>query len=526
MIPAAVLLLALAAPPAPFVQTSAAGERLRELPPPRLRRGAPVRGTLVDIHPGDLRQTLEGIGGALTEASAWVLAQLPEASRGQVLDRFFGPGGAGFTLARVPVGACDFSVEGRFSYDDVAGDEALAHFSIAPDTRGFKGARDPAYALLPLVKDALAREPALRIVASPWTAPAWMKDNQDFYGAGRGGTLLPRHHDTFARYMVRYLQAYRDAGVPIWAVTPENEPMGNGGQWESMEFTAGDLARYVGGHLGPRLREAGLGAVRIIQFDHNRDAGALEYTAAMMADPAAAPFVWGTGVHWYERTRAGGAAVLDELRARWPALPLLHTEGCVDAISLEENAPGGAFLGWRNDAWWWSPGAADWGYRWAPGPARRDHPLYAPVHRYARELLEGLNHGLAGWIDWNIVLDRRGGPNHVGNYCAAPVMVDTATGDAYPTPLLPVLAHFSRYLRPGDRIVRVATPGASPLLATAALPPDGAHLTVIAFNPSPRPLTYTLQVGRARATLGIPANALQSLRIPLPGTASRPPTRP
>ena len=513
MIPEALLLLALAAPPAPFVQTSAAGDRLRELPAPRFRKGAPARGPVLTVHAGDARQTLEGIGGALTESSACVLAQLPKARRDEVLDLFFGPRGAAYTLARIPVGACDFSVEGRFSYDDVAGDEALAHFSIAPDTRGFKGALDPAYALLPLVKDALAREPALKLVASPWTAPAWMKDNQDWYGAGRGGTLLPRHHDTFARYMVRYLQAYRDAGVPIWAVTPENEPVGNGGQWESMEFTPAAMAQYVGGHLGPRLREAGLGAVKIIQFDHNRDANALAFTEAIMADPAAAPFVWGTGVHWYERTGPGGSAVLDTLRSRWPTLPLLHTEGCVDAISLKENAPGGTFLGWRNDAWWWRPGAADWGYRWAPEAERGDHPLYAPVHRYARELLEGLNHGLAGWIDWNIVLDSKGGPNHVGNFCAAPVMVDTATGEAYLTPLHAVLAHFSRYLRPGDRIVRVTARNAGALLATAARSRDGRHLAVIAFNPSDRPITYTLQVGGTRAVVAIPANSIQSMRI-------------
>ncbi len=497
---------------APFVQTTAAGDRLRPLPAPRFRRGAPPPGPAVAVRLGEPRQTVEGFGGALTEASAWVLAQLPPARRQEVLELCFGPGGAGFTLARVPVGACDFSVEGRWSYDDHPGDEALAHFSIEPDRRGFKDARDPAYALLPLVKDALAREPGLRLVASPWTAPAWMKDNGAWYGEGRGGALLPRHYDTFARYMVRYLQAYRDEGVPIWAVTPENEPGGNGGQWESMEFTPEALSDYIGLHLGPRLKAAGFGGVRIIQYDHNRDAAAVRFTEAALKGPAA-PYVWGTGVHWYERTRDAGADVLDRLRALAPQWTLLHTEGCVDALADEVNAPGGRFLGWRNDAWWWTAGAADWGHRWAPEADRADHPLYAPALRYARDMLTGLNHGLAGWIDWNIVLDRRGGPNHVGNVCGAPVMVDTAAGEVYVTPLHPVLAHLSRYFRPGDRVLAVDAGGG--LLAAAAR--DGAHLKVVIHNPGDAPVAYVLRAGRAWAKVAIPGRAIQSVRVPLRG---------
>jgi len=511
---ATALALALAAPglaaevPA-FVQTGPAGDRLRPLPPPRLRRGTPPRGPAVVVRPGEPLQAVEGFGGALTESSAYVLAMLPPERRREVLDLFFGPTGAAFTLARVPVGACDFSVEGRWSYDDAPGDEALAHFSIEPDRRGFKGARDPGYALLPLVKEALAREPGLKLMASPWSAPAWMKDNGDWYGQGRGGTLLERHHDTFARYMVRYLQAYAAEGVRFWAVTPENEPMGNGGQWESMEFTPEAMASYVGLHLGPRMKEAGFGDVRIVQYDHNREEAALRFARAAKEGPAAA-YVWGTGVHWYESTAGSGAAVLDGLRALWPGKPLLHTEGCVDALADEVNAPGGKFLGWRDDAWWWKAGAADWGHRWAPEAQRADHPLYAPARRYARDMLVGLNHGLAGWIDWNIVLDSRGGPNHVGNLCAAPVMVDTASGEVYVTPLQPVLAHFSRYLRPGDRILRTEAGGG--LLAAAGRGPGG-RVSVIVHNPTDKAVAYVLRLGRTWSRITIPPGGLQSLRL-------------
>ena len=508
---------------ADFVETSAAGDRFRVRPPVRLRKGAPGKGVVVKVDPSDLRQTIEGIGGAMTESSAYVLAQLPAPKRRGILDRFFRAEGACFTMARVPIGACDFSVVGKGSYDETPGDVALEHFNITLDKQGFKGAVDPTYSLLALIKEALTRQPDLKLVASPWTAPAWMKDNQDWYGKGKGGSLLPEHSDTFARYMVKYLQAYQAEGVKVWGVTPENEPLGNGGQWESMEFTAVALRDYVKDHLGPQLTRHGYSGVKIIQFDHNRDASATTYTDAMLGDPAAAAFVWGTGLHWYSTTRSANTEVMDAIHARYPTKALLHTEGCVDGIGTQDSSPNGVFLGWKNEAWWWTAAATDWGFYWAAPEEKPAHPRYTPVHRYARDLIDGLNHWFVGWIDWNLVLDRNGGPNHVNNLCAAPVMVDTATQEVHVTPLYYVMAHFSRYLQPGDRIVGVTTtaPGldTDAFHATAALAKDGRHLVVIAFNASRRPVSYAIQVGDTQASVVIPENALQTLRFPLIGPA-------
>ena len=502
-----------------FVQTSAAGDRFKRMPRLRFTKGTSTAGITVTVNLSAKRQVLEGIGGALTESSAFVLANIAKTRRDTILDQCFTPDGAHFTMARTHIGACDFCVEGRYSYADAPTDLALQHFSIAPDKRGFKGAKDPSYALLPLIKDALARNPQLKVVASPWTAPAWMKDNQDWYGQGRGGRLLPEHYDTFARYMVKYLKAYQTEGVPIWAVTPENEPVGNGGQWESMEFTDVALRDYVKKHLGPQLTKQGFSKVKIIQFDHNRDANAIKFTDAMLGDPAAAAFVWGTGLHWYSTTNKANTDILDAIHERFPAKPLLHTEGCIDGIGTQESSPNGTFLGWKNDAWWWAETATDWGFYWAAPEDKPEHPKYAPVHRYARDLVDGLNHWFVGWIDWNLVLDKNGGPNHVNNFCAAPVMVDATTEEVYVTPLYYVMAHFSRYLQPGDRIVQVSTasPGldADDFHATAAIKQDGKRLVVIAFNKSKNTLSYGIQVGNVHADVLIPGNAIQSLSIPL-----------
>lgn len=505
-----------------LVQTSAAGDRLRSLPTPEFVAG-PAAGVVVQVDPARTRQTIEGVGGSLTESSAYVLALLPAAKKDEILDAFFGPKGADFTITRVPVGASDFSPVGHYSYADVPDDTALAHFTIAPDKEGFPGAVQSGYDLLPLIHDALARRPGLKIVASPWTAPAWMKDNQAWHQPGqRGGALEREHYPTFARYMVKYLQAYRAEGVTIWGITPENEPLGNGGQWESMELSAPELRDYIGRHLGPALTQAGLEEVRILSYDQNRDENALLYADAVLGDAVAAPYVWGTALHWYQSTNDVGIPVIEKIRERYPTKVIMHTEGCIDVISAKANlSKEGAFLGWLNDAWWWNEGAVDWGYDWAPPEKKADHPPYAPVHRYARDLVEGFNHGFVGWIDWNIVLDQRGGPNHVGNFAGAPVMVEVAQPRVYFTPIYYVMSHFSRYLRPGDRIVELtqSAPGLGPddFHVTAALDGDGTRITVVAFNKTAREIGYSIQLGAEHAAIAIPANALQTVRIELVG---------
>ncbi len=506
-------------------QTSAAGDKLEPLPAPSFVAGL-AEGVVVSVDPKRTRQTIEGIGGSLTESSAHVLARLPVREKDEILDAFFGPKGADFTITRVPVGASDFSPVGHYSYADLPGDTALAKFTIAPDKEGFPGAMQPGYDLLPLIQDALARQPALKIVASPWTAPAWMKDNNSWHEPGkRGGALKREHYPTFARYMVAYLQAYRTEGVAIWAITPENEPLGNGGQWESMELSATDLRDYIAGHLGPALAKAGLGDVKILSYDQNRDDNAIAYADAVLGDPVAAPYVWGTALHWYQSTSDVRIPVIEKIAERYPTKALMHTEGCIDAIGARTNlSQEGAFLGWRNDAWWWNEGAIDWGFDWAPPEQKKDHPPYAPVDRYARDLIEGLNHWFTGWIDWNIVLDERGGPNHVGNFAGAPVMVEVAQRRVYFTPLYHVISHFSRYLRPGDRIVEVATNapglGSDDFHATAALSQDGRQVTVVAFNKAAKELRYSVQIGAEHAEIGIPAHALQTMRIELGAAAA------
>jgi len=521
--------------------TSESGDRLTSMGGVPFRSGR-ATGTVITVDPQGTKQTIDGIGTSFTESSAFVLAHLDPERRRDVMQQIFGESGANFTLARTHIGSCDFTVKGKYSYADKPNDVELTAFSIAPDTAGFDpaiypGIRDSTYDLLPMIQEALEtkrkqHDPELRIVASAWTAPPWMKDIGTWYveaspgndWQGDGGRLKPDHVSTYADYLVKYLDAYESAGVKIWGLTPVNEPHGNGGHWESMHFSPESQNDFVKHHLGPRLRRSAHSDARLLVYDQNRD-GLEAWTDVILADPLTATFVYGVAVHWYSSTFKVYEEALDRVKAKFPGFTIIHTEGCLD--NLGNDAPGGIEdpvgfkeSGWfKNDAFWWNAHATDWAYSatWT-GLAAADHPMYTPVHRYARDIIVGLNHWVSGWIDWNIVLDKDGGPNHAGNFCGAPIMIDTSTQEVYYTPIYHVLAQFSRTIRPGDHAVRTrrALEGldADALHACATIS-DRSLLSVQVLNTTKRVIAYKLQIASSYADMTIPANSLQTVRVQL-----------
>jgi glucosylceramidase len=328
----------------------------------------------------------------------------------------------------------------------------------------------------------------------------------------------------YADYLLAYLDAYAAAGVDIWGLTPVNEPHGNGGNWESMHFSPESQNDFVLRHLGPRLKGSEHSNTRLLIYDQNRD-GLKTWTDVIFADPRSADHVYGVAVHWYASTFKVYEDAFDRVHAKFPDFSIVHTEGCID--NLGNAAPGGIEdpegfqeSGWfANDGFWWNANATDWAYTatWA-GPGVVDHPRYTPVHRYARNVIVSLDHWVTGWVDWNIVLDQDGGPNHVGNFCGAPIMIDTATQEIYYTPIYFVLAQISRTIRPGDRALQTRRnlDGLDPdALHACATINDDALLSVQVLNTTKRPIPYNLQLGDRSAEIMIPANSIQTVRVQL-----------
>ncbi len=524
-----------------IILTSAAGAKQASQPNVAFKSGT-AQGIVISVFPEQVKQTIDGIGSSFTESSAFVLAHLDVEKRHAVMERIYGASGANFSLTRTHIGACDFCVEGKYSYADKAGDARLESFSIAPDKAGFDplvypGIKDASYDLLPMIQEALAikskqADKDLRIIGSAWTAPAWMKDIEDWYQSmtaennwlGTGGSLKPEYVSTYSDYILKYLEAYETEGVSIWGLTPVNEPHGNNGQWESMNFSPESQSDFIKQHLGPGLSQSDFANTKLLIYDQNRD-GIEHWTDVILGDEAAAKYVYGTAVHWYESTNKVYEDIFDSVHAKYPEYSFVHTEGCIDDLGKPAPADctdpeGRTEKNWfKNDAFWWNPTATDWAYAvpWA-GEMAADHPMYTPVHRYARNIIVSLDHWVTGWVDWNIVLDQQGGPNHADNFCGAPIMIDTETQDVYYTPVFDVLSQFSRTIRPGDRALQTSKnilaldPDA--LHSCATVNPDGL-LSVQILNTSNTAINYKLQIESEFVEIMIPENAVQTVRVQL-----------
>jgi glucosylceramidase len=438
-----------------LVETSREGARLASR---SMLNSAASGAPTLSCDPSKRHQKITGFGGALTESSAYVLKQLPDALRTEVLRRYYDPrDGIGYTMARTHIGSCDFSVS-TWSLAETPGDYELLDFSLKPMRKW----------VMPLLHDAqnIAGTERFRLLAAPWSPPAWMKTNNEM---DRGGTLREEYAATWANHYVKFVRAMADEEkIPVWGLTVQNEPEATQ-SWESCVYTPEQERDFVRKHLGPTLARAGLSNIKLWGFDHNRDT--LERRAdAMLGDPETAKYMAGMAVHWYVSDDFGAEA---RVLKKYPDKQVLFTEGCVE---------GGA-----------RPG--DW----------------SVAERYAKNMFGDLNAGVCGWIDWNIALDLRGGPNHVGNFCDAPVLVDTKNGKVLYQPSFHAIAHFSRYVKPGAYRIE-ASGGPQGLQSCAFVNPDSS-IAVAVYNPTDAALDFNLAIAGERRGCHIPGHAIQTYLI-------------
>ena len=438
------------------------------------------------LNPKKTYQTISGFGGAFTEASAYLLNNVSKKNRDTILKAYFGKEGARYSLTRTHMNSCDFSLT-NYSYTPVPGDKNLDHFSIAEDQED----------LIPMIKDALAvSDDGFRIFASPWTAAPWMKDNNKWVG----GKLLPKYYDTWALFFSKYATAYKEEGIDIWGFTVENEPLGNGNNWDSMHFTPEEMTDFVQNYLGPKLEADGKGDLKILGYDQNR-ADLAHWVDTMYKEGDSKNYYDGTAVHWYESTYDYFPEELQYAHEKAPDKFLIQAEACIDSEVPK----------WQDDAWYWEKNATDWGYDWREEEKKYLHPKYAPVNRYARDIIGCLNNWVDGWVDWNMVLDRQGGPNWFKNWCIAPVIVDPENDEVYFTPLYYVMAHFSKFIRPGAKVIGLENSDPD-LMAAASQNPDGS-IAVVLFNEGKTKKSYYLNLGKQSKRIAISPQAIQTVVI-------------
>ncbi|WP_342648089.1 glycoside hydrolase family 30 protein [Mucilaginibacter sp. CSA2-8R] len=406
------------------------------------------------VDPDKRFQTLVGIGGALTDASAEVFAKMTKAQQQEFLAAYYSPQkGIGYTMARTNIASCDFS-SGSYGY--IADNDA--------ELKTFNVDHDKKYRI-PFIKAAIsAAGGKLPMLVSVWSPPAWMKDNRSLVG---GGKLLPQYRQAWANHYIKFIKAYEALDIPVWGLSVQNEPMAKQ-TWESCIYTAEEERDFIKQYLGPTLAKQGLSSKKLIAWDHNRD---LMYQRAstVLEDKDAAKYVWGIGFHWYE-TWTGGSMRFDNLKMVGEAFPdkhLMFTEGCIEKFNLDSVN------------------------NWALG------------ERYGNSLINDFNNGMAAYTDWNVLLDEQGGPNHVGNFCFAPVHYNTKTKQLIYTNMYYYLGHFSKFIKPGAR--RIISSSSRDVLQSTAFENTDGSIAVVVMNKSDKKQLYSLWIkGKIAQTTSLP----------------------
>ncbi|MBW8191131.1 hypothetical protein K0504_08800 [Neiella marina] len=491
-------------------QTSYAGDNLALIaslqPEVSTANTANTDAIKLTIKPAQVYQRYYGFGASFTESSAWNLAAIPVAARKQVLTRLFSPTeGAGFTLTRTHINSSDYS-NNHYSYVDV-GDTALASFSVHEDMKGFSGDEndqvrgieldDPSYDLIPMILEAKSIAGAdFNIIASPWSPPSWMKTGET--AEMTNGHLLPKYHATWAKYISKYITAYAEQGIELWAITPQNEPLhAHDARWDSNGWTATEARDFLRDHLGPQLVKDGHldtadleAGVRVLIYDHNKDE-MNNYVAPTYQDPDASKYAWGTGFHWYTNSKLAEnnwyQAELAELQQNWPGKAMIHTESSID---IDADDPIGQY--WRLST---------------------DYAgTFIPFDTYAYDIITDLNHGTQGYVEWCVILSHKGQPNPYDNFNSAPVLINPTTNEVIYTPLYYLLSHFSKFIRPDAHRIGLEGDAIEGLTYTAAHNPDGS-IAVVAFNRNDQPYTLALTLDGNHYTADIAARAMQTIHL-------------
>ena len=447
------------APAGPSVQiVETSGDQtmlLQTQPSVSFTRGGNPSSLVIAVDATTQYQQMDGFGGSLTDSSAWLIwNKLSASQRTTLMQQLFSPSsGIGISFLRQPMGATDFSASGNYSYDDVPPgqtDPNLSNFTVAHDT---------AY-IIPLVKQALSINPSTKVVALPWSPPAWMKTT----GTMNGGNINTSYFPSLAQYFVDFVEAYRQQGVPIYALSVQNEPLYSTTGYPSEFLSASDEARFIASNLGPALSKAGLGNVKIFAYEHNWDNTSYPET---VLGSTAAQYVSGSSFHCY----AGNPTAQSTVRTAFRAKDIWFTE-CSGITST-------SFAG---DLAW-----------------NAEHLLIGATRNWARSVSL-----------WNLALDQASGPkNGTCSNCRAVVKIDDSVSPATVTFNVEyyILGHLGKFVVSGAHRIDSNTFGAGSIEDVAFQNPDGS-IVLLVLNSAHNPRTFTVASKGQSFSYTLPAGTL------------------
>lgn len=449
------------------IQTSQADDKAwREIEAKELSDVYNLNMDTVAVDSSQTFQTHMGFGGAFTEAAAYTLANTNEENKKEIIRAYFNKeSGLAYNLGRTTIHGCDFSLE-PYTYIE-EGDAELKTFSIERDDKW----------IIPFIKEAEKEAgEKLGLLCSPWSPPKFMKDNKDI---NHGGYLLKEYYQTWAEYMVKYIVEMSKRDIELSMVSIQNEPEAIQ-QWASCIYNGEQEAEFAVDYLYEALKKEGLqDKVKIVIWDHNKD-NIYKRVKEVMSYKNAKDIVWGVAYHWYVTDKSENLTMVHEA---CPDKHIMFTEGCVEIVNTSGGTSSKAGMG-----------------AWTHGET------------YGRNIINDFNNYNEAWIDWNLLLDERGGPNYVGNYCEAPVLVDRNTDSVIYNVSYYYMGHFSRYIKPGAKRILCRTDAYEGIYATAYKNPEG-EIIIVVQNEMDSPRKMAIEVDGKGMNTEFPAHSITTFII-------------
>lgn len=431
------------------------GDRLTQKQPVQFSKNPGPGGISVNVDSSTHKQEILGFGGALTESAAVTFGALTPSLQNEVIEAYFGSTGHGYTVCRTHINSCDFSVA-SYSFDDTPNDYELKNFDISHNKQY----------LFPLINRALsASKRPIKIFGTPWSPPAWMKSNHQMDGSNQPGLIQdPKIFQSWALFLSKTITEYQKIGINLWGITIQNEPE-FAAPWEACCYNPSQQLAFLKGYLGPQFARDHPN-VTIMIFDHNKD-HVVDWVRTIFSDPDGAKYAQGTAVHWYSGPQFPNLAQAHQIA---PNKFILATEAC--------NCP---------------PQIGNWGHG----------------ENYGQDIIGDLNNWVVGWTDWNILLNSEGGPNHLNNFCDAPILADISSQKLIYQPAYWYMGHFARYVLPGSFVLNSAVSDGR--IGAVATVNSGNNYVVVVQNVNDQVLNYTLKHGNNYAQISAPGHSIQTL---------------